>query len=170
MIAHATRRAISERLEQDPAFYEKFSRLIQQAIDDYRASRLTDLEYLQRVTDIREAVAHRKDDELPAALAGDPDAAAAYGLLAPTFAQHVTDPAVAREAAAVAAREIWAIVQRNRKVGFWDDLDAQRRTMNEIDDYLYDGVKAGLAVPLTTAEMDTIIERTMQLARHRLQS
>lgn len=53
MIAHATKRAITERLAQDPAFYEKFSKLIQQAIDDYRAKRITDLEYLQRVTDIR---------------------------------------------------------------------------------------------------------------------
>jgi len=41
-------------------------------------------------------------------------------------------------------------VQRNKKVGFWDDLDAQRRTMNEIDDYLYDEVKDKKGVPLTT--------------------
>ncbi|MCS6515066.1 restriction endonuclease subunit R, partial [Burkholderia thailandensis] len=45
MIAHATKKAISERLEQDPAFYEKFSKLIQQAIDDFRAKRLSDLKY-----------------------------------------------------------------------------------------------------------------------------
>ena len=44
----------TERLEQDPAFYEKFSKLIQQAIDDYRAKRISDLEYLQRVTEIKE--------------------------------------------------------------------------------------------------------------------
>jgi type I restriction enzyme, R subunit len=59
-------------------------------------------------------------------------------------------------------------VQRNKKVGFWDDLDAQRRTMNEIDDYLYDEVKDKKGVPLTTGEMDDIIDRTMQLARHRM--
>ncbi len=60
------------------------------------------------------------------------------------------------------------IIKRNRKVGFWDDLDAQRRTVNEIDDYLYDDVKDGKRIALTIEDMDAIIERTMQLARHRM--
>ncbi|MCO5107722.1 MAG: type I restriction endonuclease subunit R [Burkholderiaceae bacterium] len=169
MIAHATRRAIHERLEQDPAFYEKFSRLIQQAIDDYRAKRLSDLEYLQRVTEIRDAVVSRKGDDLPPALNGDADAAAVYGLLRPFVANHLSDAAQARTAAAEAAVAVWNIFRRNRKVGYWDDLDAQRRTMNEIDDYLYDEVKAARGIALSTDEMDEIIEKTMQLARHRME-
>jgi len=168
MIAHATRRAINERLEQDPAFYEKFSRLIQRAIDDYRAKRLSDLEYLQRVTEIKEAVVSRKGDDLPPALNGDADAAAVYGLLRPFVANHVSDDEQAQNTAAEAAMAVWDIFRRNRKVGYWDDLDAQRRTMNEIDDYLYDEVKGARGIALSTDEMDEIIEKTMQLARHRM--
>jgi type I restriction enzyme R subunit len=169
MIAHATRRAINERLEQDPAFYEKFSKLIQQAIDDYRARRLSDLEYLQRVTEIRQAVVSRKGDDLPPALNGDADAAAVYGLLRPFVASHLSDTEQARSTAAEAAVAVWDILRRNRKVGYWDDLDAQRRTMNEIDDYLYDDVKGARGIALSTDEMDEIIEKTMQLARHRME-
>lgn len=168
MIAHATRRAINERLEQDPAFYEKFSRLIQQAIDDYRAKRLSDLEYLQRVTEIKEAVVSRKGDDLPPALNGDANAAAVYGLLRPFVANHLSDDEQAQNTAAEAAMALWDIFRRNRKVGYWDDLDAQRRTMNEIDDYLYDEVKGARGIALSTDEMDEIIEKTMQLARHRM--
>jgi len=168
MIAHATRRAIHERLEQDPAFYEKFSRLIQQAIDDYRAKRLSDLEYLQRVTEIKNAVVSRKGDDLPPALNDDADAAAVYGLLRPFVANHLSDAARVRTTAAEAAMAVWDIFRRNRKVGYWDDLDAQRRTMNEIDDYLYDEVKGARGIALSTDEMDEIIEKTMQLARHRM--
>jgi type I restriction enzyme R subunit len=168
MIAHATKRAISERLAQDPAFYEKFSKLIQQAIDDYRAKRITDLEYLQRVTDIKESVVKRKSDDLPAAIAGDEDATAVYGLLQPFVAAHVTDAEQARQIAAETAKSVWGVFLSNRKVGYRDDLDAQRRTMNEIDDYLYDEVKGRQGIDLTTAEMDEIIEKTMQLARHRM--
>jgi type I restriction enzyme R subunit len=168
MIAHATKRAINERLEQDPAFYEKFSRLIQQAIDDYRAKRLSDLEYLQRVTEIKDAVVSRKGDDLPPALKGDADAAAVYGLLRPFVANHLGDDEQARKTAAEAAKAVWDIFRRNRKVGYWDDLDAQRRTMNAIDDYLYDEVKGARGIALTTDEMDEIIEKTMQLARHRM--
>lgn len=168
MIAHATKRAINERLEQDPAFYEKFSRLIQQAIDDYRAKRITDLEYLQRVTDIKDSVVKRKSDDLPAAIAGDEDATAVYGLLQPFVGVHVTDAGQAQQIAAETAKAVWGVFLGNRKVGYWDDLDAQRRTMNEIDDYLYDEVKGRQGIALTTAEMDEIIEKTMQLARHRM--
>jgi type I restriction enzyme R subunit len=168
MIAHATRRAINERLEQDPAFYEKFSRLIQQAIDDYRAKRLSDLEYLQRVTEIKDAVVSRKGDDLPPALNGDADAAAVYGLLCPFITAHLGDAEPARTTAAEAAMAVWDIFRRNRKVGYWDDLDAQRRTMNEIDDYLYDELKDARGVALSTEEMDEIIEKAMQLARHRM--
>ena len=168
MIAHATKRAINERLGQDPAFYEKFSKLIQQAIDDYRARRLSDLEYLQRVTEIKEAVVSRKGDDLPPVLKGDADAAAVYGLLRPFAANHLSDAEQAQTTAAEAAKAVWDIFRRNRKVGYWDDLDAQRRTMNEIDDYLYDEVKGARGIALSTDEMDEIIEKTMQLARHRM--
>uniref|UniRef100_UPI002DD64960 type I restriction endonuclease subunit R n=1 Tax=Dokdonella sp. TaxID=2291710 RepID=UPI002DD64960 len=168
MIAHATKRAISERLEQDPAFYEKFSRLIQQAIDDYRAKRISDLEYLNRVNEIKESVVKRKPDDLPPILADDENATAVYGLLLPFVAEHVMEAIQAADQAANAAKAIWEVFVRNRKVGYWDDLDAQRRTMNEIDDYLYDEVKGAQAIPLTTEEMDQIIEKLMQLARHRI--
>lgn len=168
MIAHATKRAINERLQQDPAFYEKFSKLIQQAIDDYRAKRLSDLEYLRRVTEIKDAVVSRKRDDLPAALNGDADAAAVYGLLRPFVTSHLSNAEQAQTTAAEAAMAVWDIFRRNRKVGYWDDLDAQRRTMNEIDDYLYDEVKGVRGIALSTVEMDEIIEKTMQLARHRM--
>lgn len=164
-IAHATRRAIHERLEQDPAFYEKFSRLIQQAINDYRAQRLSDLEYLQRVSEIRDGVVSRKGDDLPPVLVGDADAAAVYGLLKPFLAPYLDDTEQAQ-----AAQTIWRILLHGRKVGYWDDLDAQRQTMNQIDDYLYDEIKGARGIALSTHQMDEIIEKTMQLARHRMGS
>lgn len=168
MIAHATKRAITEHLDEDPAFYEKFSKLIQQAIDDYRAGRISDLEYLKRAGEIKESVVNRKTDDVPAILRGNDHAIACFGILEPYFGRHVSDPADAKAVAAEAAASIWAIVERNRVVGFWDNLDAQRRTMNDMDDYLYDEIRSGRGIPLTTEEMDEIIDRSMQLARHRM--
>ena len=168
MIAHATKKAISERLEQDPAFYEKFSKLIQQTIDDFRAKRISDLEYLNKVNEIKDAVVNRRSDDAPAQLAGNDNALALYGVLKPYVFGYVKAEETAANLAANSAVDIWSIIQRNKKVGFWDDLDAQRRAMNEIDDYLYDEVKGKKGVQLTTGEMDDIIDRAMQLARHRM--
>ncbi|MBI5306786.1 MAG: hypothetical protein HZB37_00175, partial [Planctomycetes bacterium] len=48
-----------------------------------------------------------------------------------------------------------------------DDAEAQKRTINDIDDFLYDEIKGTRGIELTTGQMDEIIERSMQLARHR---
>ena len=79
-------------------------------------------------------------------------------LLRPFVANHQSD-AEARTTAAEAAMAVWEIFRSNRKVGYWDDLDAQRQTMNEIDDYLYDEVKGARGIELSTDEMDEIIEK-----------
>lgn len=39
--------------------------------------------------------------------------------------------------------------------------------MNDMDDYLYDEIRGRRGIPLSTEEMDEIIERSMQLAKHR---
>ena len=168
MIAHATKKVINERLEQDPAFYLKFSNLIQKAIDDYRAKRFSELEYLKKVADIRKSVVCRQYDDVPPSIRTNHDAVALYGVLKPLISPRLQQGFHGDEVTATLALEVWQIIQRNRKVGFWDDLDAQRRTMNEIDDYLYDDVRNGKNIALTTEDMDTIIEQSMQLARHRL--
>ena len=132
---------------------------------------MSDLEYLKKVGEIRDAVVTRRSDDAPPQLAGNDNALAVFGMLRPFVAAHLAANAPRGDAdspAADAAIALWAIVQRNRKVGFWQDLDAQRRTMNLIDDYLYDEVKAKRGVALAAGEMDEIIERTMQIARHRM--
>ena len=93
---------------------------------------------------------------------------AVYGLLRPILANHLNDAEQAQTIAIQAAMAVWDIFRRNRKVGYWDDLDAQRRTMNEIDDYLYDELKGARGIPLSTDEMDKIIEKALQLAHHRM--
>ena len=161
-IAHAVKKAITEKMEEDPAFYEKFSKLIQQAIDDFKAKRLSDLEYLNRVSEIRDKVVNREHDDIPEALQGNDDAMAFYGVLRPYFG------ASDEEAACDAALAIHSIIRRHWKVHFWDDLDAQREAENEIDDYLYDEVRGVRSIDLGTEQMDEIIEKSMQLARHRM--
>lgn len=40
--------------------------------------------------------------------------------------------------------------------------------MNDIDDYLYDEIKGSRGIELSLDQMDEIIGRSMQLARHRM--
>ena len=167
-IAHATKKAITEKMDEDPAFYEKFSKLIQQAIDDFKAKRISDLEYLNKVTDIRGKVATKQHDDVPQKLDGNEDAMAFYGILKPFFEACQLDESICEEISADTALAIQSTLQRHWKVQFWDDDDAQKRAMNDIDDYLYDQIKGVHGVDLSLEQMDEIIERSMQVARHRM--
>ena len=83
-IAHATKRTITERMEEDPAFYRQI--LQADSAGDRRLQEQTHLrfwEYLNRVTEIRDKVAVRKHDDLPTPLVGNEDAMAYYGVLKP---------------------------------------------------------------------------------------
>ncbi|MEW8333829.1 MAG: type I restriction endonuclease subunit R [Candidatus Thiodiazotropha sp.] len=166
-IAHATKKAISEKMGEDPAFYEKFSKLIQQAIDDFRARRISDMEYLNRASEIREKVVKREHDDVPENLQGNEDAMAFYGVIRPYFDGDAESLEQLDQLASEAALAINTIIHRHRKVHFWDDTDAQKRAMNDIDDYLYDEIRGTRGFELGLDQMDEIIEKSMQLARHR---
>lgn len=54
-------------MDEDPYFYRRFSRILEEAIEVYRLRRITDAEYLSRVTEAMNSVRDRTGDELPPA-------------------------------------------------------------------------------------------------------
>jgi type I restriction enzyme R subunit len=169
LIASAAKRTITERLDEDPAFYEKFSHLIQKVIDNFRQGRLDELEYLRTVSAIRDALVNRKTDDLPEAVRDDPIATAFYGVSLEVFrAANGSSTAELPTLAAEFARNAATIIEQHRIVDWVGNLDVQKAMANDIDDYLFDVVKSKKGVRLTPAIMDDLIERIMQIARHRL--
>ncbi len=173
MIAHATKKVITEKMDEDPAYYEKFSKLVQQAIDAFRAKRISDLDYLNKVLDIRNKVVGKVHDDVPDMLSGNEDAMAYYGVLKPFIelagkgeeclkSKADLDVIVANTAIA-----IHSMLEKHKKVHFWYDEDAQKQTANEIDDYLYDELKTKKGIELSLDQMDELIEKVMQVAKHR---
>jgi type I restriction enzyme, R subunit len=166
-IAFATKRVITEKMEEDPAFYAKFSKLIQQAIDDFRAKRLSDLEYLNKAMEIRDKVVTRRHDDMPAALEGNEDAMAYYGVLKPFFDGLGISQETGVTVAADTALTVQKILDAHWKVQFWDDDDAQKRAINDIDDYLIDEVKGKYGVEISFEQIDDIIARMKKVAESR---
>lgn len=166
-IAHATKKVITEKMDEDPAFYEKFSKLIQQAIEDFRAKRLSDLDYLNKVVEIRNKVVGKVHDDIPDNFSGNEDAIAYFGVLKPFFENHELDEKDLESAAADTAIALYSILEKHNKVLFWDDEDAQKQAVNEIDDYFYDELKTGKGIELSLDQMDDIIEKVLQVAKSR---
>ena len=164
-IAHATKKVINEKMDEDPAFYEKFSKLIQQAIDDFKKSRISDLDYLNKISDIRDSVVSKKHDDVPDSINGNDEACAYYGVIKSYFMKYEAEEQEIESVSAETSLAIQRIIKSRWKVDFWADDEAQKSAINDIDDFLYDEVKDKFDISLE--QMDEIIEKTMQIAKSR---
>ena len=55
-IAHQLTRSIEEKWDEDPIFFEKFSKLVQATIADFHKGRIDELSYLANIRELREKV------------------------------------------------------------------------------------------------------------------
>jgi type I restriction enzyme R subunit len=165
MIASLTKRTITERMEEDPVYFKRISELIEQAIADHRAQRLSDLEYLNRVEEAREQVVRPKHDDAPERIRGNPAAVAFFHAmekeLAPFLAAKDTLNALAGDAAEAFLR----IVEVHKVVNFEQREDILNAIRNDLDDYLFEVVRDEKGVPLTEEGVAAIVDRVIAIAR-----
>ncbi len=171
-IAHRTARTISERMDEDPAFYRALSELVQETIDAFRQRRITEVEYLQRAQELRERVVNRQADAnaVPAPLRHHPVAQAFYGLALNLLKEKLDGQAgpVAVEAGlALDAIVRSYVLDGDVPVVDWKGkADLIKRTKLALDDYLFE-MKHEHAVTLTGDEIDRLVAQVMDVAQHR---
>lgn len=166
-IASATRRAITEKMDEDPTFYKQFSELLEETIRAYREKRLSEREYLNSVVDLASKVA-RKDRgrDVPESIRGDEDAQAFFGILDGQLKTE-GDELVAGDDAAVIAQQIIDIIKSHLIVDIWSNEVAQNNLRNAIDDYFFDVLRDERGVDLPVEVLDDLELKIMDLARAR---
>jgi type I restriction enzyme R subunit len=166
-IASRTKKTITEKMEEDPAFYKKFSALLEAAIEAFREKRITEAQYLAQVANIMESVRNRTDDEIPEALRDNDAAKAFYGTIAEALKVAEAEPAYGEKAnLAIVALEIDRII-RNRLVVDWTKKpDVMNQIKNDIDDYLFE-LKKTSSLELSVEQIDHIMEQSLDIAKHR---
>jgi type I restriction enzyme R subunit len=165
-IAHRTKRTITEKMEEDPYFYRRFSKILEEAIEAYREQRISDAEYLSRVTEIMNSVVNRVGDDLPSVLKNQDVAKAFYGVVNEVLTRLSLSGNESKEIAARAALQIDEIIRRNKVVDWIANLDAQNAMRNEIDDYLYE-LREESGIELSLDDMDLIVENSIDIAKAR---
>lgn len=166
-IAHAIARVTTEKMDEDPAFYSKFSKLIQAAIDAFHSQRISELEYLKTAKDIREAIVTKRHDDIPEELHDNENAMAYYGIIDQVLLKDQTPLEVREHLISDMATRADILFWTHWIVQFWDNKDAQNRVKNDLDDYLFDVVKGEYGVDLSTKQMDDIISKIFQVAKFR---
>ena len=166
-IASATRRVITENMELDPAFYERFSKLIEETIREYRERRISECEYLDGVKDLAGKVAQgHRTGGVPEPLQGNEDGLAFFGIFDHSLPPRDGKKADAAEVAKIALDVIQIITTRHI-VDLWSNETAQNDIRNAIDDYFYDVLSDEKGIPLTEAQMDDLLGKVLRLARAR---
>ncbi len=162
-IAHRVRKAIREHVDEDPAFYKRFSELLEQTIEDFRQQRIDDAAFLSAVRDIAAKVRDRGGDDLPASLDGHDVARAYFGVVRESLHDIESDP----ETLASLALGIERAVRGLRIVNWVESSDQQNRMRTAIEDELFAWGEERSA-KIGFGFVDQIIESCLDIARVRL--
>lgn len=172
-IASRTAKHISEKMEEDPAFYKKFSQMLNEAIADYEAKRIGEVQYLFRVNEIMESVLSHTDSDLPETLRERDVAKAFFGLTNETLNEKIQDKEVRREISKQAALHIDELIQNAVLDNGKPIIDWQFKTnitgklQIEIGDYMIDEVRDKYEINLSFEEADTIAGKCIEVAKIR---
>ncbi len=166
-IASRTKKHITEKMEEDPAFYKKFSEMLKDAIADYEAKRINEAQYLNRVKDIMDSVLSHTDSDIPASLQNADVAKAFYGITNEELQNKINDTETRKQISANIALAIDEIIQKLVKVNWQNEVDVPKKMVHQIGDYLIDEVRDKYSLQITFEEIDKVAESCVNVAKIR---
>lgn len=172
-IASRTAKHITEKMDEDPAFYKKFSQMLKETIADYEAKRISEAQYLSRVQDIMNNVLAHTDADIPEQLKDRDVAKAFFGLTVEALSEKIQDNVVRKEVATQTALQIDELIQSSVLDNGKPIIDWQYKSsitgklLIEIGDYLIDEVRDKYNVDLSFQDMDKIAEDCIEVAKIR---
>lgn len=166
-IASATRRVISERMDEDPTLYKQFSEMLEETIRAYREKRLSERDYLKSVWGQADKVA-RKDrgQDVPERIRGDDRAQAFFGILDGDL-QTIGGEKVSSDEVASIVLEIIKIIRSHIIVDIWSNDVAKNSLHIAIDDYFCDVLRDKKGIDMPEEALHDLVPKIMSLAQKR---
>jgi type I restriction enzyme, R subunit len=160
-IAARIKKVAIERMEEDPVLYLRLSQLIQTAIDDHRAKRLSDIGYLQKMQSAMEMARSGGANTVPAQLQTRPQARAFYNVFQDKLDSNIDNSTVL----VLLSIGIEDIITKHKIRDWQHNQDIQKQMMNEIDDLVHDLKKVhNLFIPW--GDLDELIAKILKIAEN----
>lgn len=166
-IASRTIRAINIKMNEDPVFYKKLSKLIREAIEEYHQQRIDEAEFLKKAREYEEAFLKGERGNIPNALKGNDTGIAIYNLITDTFKDVLSDKIeVATELAIGIDQVIRSVVYQNGQlmVDWQNKPDIEGEIRIAIDDYIFD-LKSKYDIDLSFDDIDQTVEEALKVTK-----
>lgn len=159
-------KSISEKWEENPVYYKKFSERIEKVLEDYKNKRISEADYLSNMEDIMKKYREKKDDtNYPDTIKYNENAQAFYGVVNEVIKESGIEYRASDDLATLSV-EIDDVIKENSKVDWHDNIDVHNKIAQEIDDILYEYTnRTGIEIPFD--DIDKIIERVKTIALKR---
>ena len=172
-IESRTAKHISEKMDEDPAFYKKFSQMLKDVIKEYEEGRISSAERLKKSNDIMNNVLAHTDNDIPLQLCDRDVAKAFYGLTVEALSVKIQDNVVRKEVSIQTALQIddlikQSVLDNGKPIIDWQfKSNITGKLLIEIGDYLIDEVRDKYNIDLSFKEMDKIAEDCIEVAKIR---
>ena len=159
-------KSISAKYEENPAYYDSFSKRIKDALDQYKEKVISEAEYLAKMRSIMEDYHTGKSSvSYPERIKHNVHAQAFYGVITALF----DDAQVERmtpDFAAEIAEEITAIIAKHSRVDWTNNQTIHNRISQDIDDLFY-AYEKNRGLVLSFDLIDKVIENVKTVALRR---
>jgi type I restriction enzyme R subunit len=164
-IASRTAKHIEVKMDEDPAFYKKFSQMLKDAIKEYEEQRISETEYLNRVKDIMEKVLDHTDSGIPKELENNDLWRAIYWVLK----EELENKSISSESIQSKLLDITlrfdAIIKESIVVDWYNKSDIIGRMKIELSDIIFDEIKIGMKWDFSFEEIDSLTEQIIWIAK-----
>ena len=165
-ITNRMTKSISERRDENPAYYDSFSSRIKAVLDLYKARTISEAEYLSRMRSIMDDYhAGKNAVSYPDRIKNNVHAQAFYGILNAILTD-VSSDGLTPDFVAEASEAITQIVSEHRQVGWTENKTIHDRISQDIDDLFY-AYEKNRGVKLPFDVIDKIIDNVLTVAIRR---
>ena len=165
-IASRMTRSISEKRDENPAYYDSFSKRIRDALALYKEKVISEAEYLAKMRTIMEDYhAGRSTVSYPERIKNNVHAQAFFGVLTALF-DEVEDERITPDFVAEVSEEITKIVASHSQVDWTNNKTIHDRISQDIDDLFYKYEKEP-GLKLSFDLIDKIIDNVKTVALRR---
>lgn len=163
IVSHLTKRIKLNR-DEDPAFYDSFSKMINDVLEAFKNKILSEKEYFNKMFGVMNDF--RKGDtkqKFPDKIAGDLHAQAFYGVINPILSSQYK---LENEIIADIALSITDIIRKHDKVDWKNNIDVHNRIRQDIDDLFYE-MENNQGIVVDLDDVDKISESVLNVAMRR---